>query len=664
MVAKYFANETAKLSESNLSDIETLEDWERQRGEYRRELQEMLGLEPLPERTDLHPVITGTLESEEFIVEKLHFQSSPGLYVTGNLYRPKQVTEPLPAVLYLCGHGREEAGGVSVGNKTHYQHHGEWFARNGYVCLVVDTIQLGEIEGMHHGTYRHGMWWWNNRGYTPAGVEAWNAIRAVDYLQSRPEVDPDRIGATGRSGGGAYTWWVAALDERIQVAVPVAGITNLQNHVVDGCVAGHCDCMFMVNTYRWDYSKVAALVAPRPLLISNTDKDPIFPLDGVVDVYNKVRRIYQLYDAESKIGLHITEGPHMDTQELRVHAFRWFNRFLKKDNSLIETVATPFFETADLKVFEELPSDEHVTAIHDTFVPEVSADALPQSQLEFETAQSNWMESLREKCFRGWPDTDADAASLDVNVMAKTERDSLRIRAIEFTSQAPYDLHLFLIEPSPADPASDGNESDEGSVNVRVLDQQGWDGVAPALAYLFPEIVTGADASAAAWKSLRGSLTGSVAFVVPRGIGPTAWSIDEKTRTHIRRRFMLLGQTAASMQIYDVRRALQSIAEIDGLRGRPRHVTGARDAAVWALYASLFEDDIAELTLVDLPARNRDAPDILNVSRYVEMPQLVMLAAEHAEHLTIGASGTNLSQWQSTRWPDFSDNIVVVDNAK
>ena len=105
----------------------------------------------------------------------------------------KQVEEKLPAILYVCGHGGVKKDGVSYGNKVHYQHHGEWFARNGYVCLTIDTLQLGEIEGIHHGTYNHDMWWWNARGYSSAGVEAWNCIRALDYLETRPEVDADRF---------------------------------------------------------------------------------------------------------------------------------------------------------------------------------------------------------------------------------------------------------------------------------------------------------------------------------------------------------------------------------------------------------------------------------------------------------------------------------------
>ena len=234
MIAAYFASRTQKLADRCLAEFQSLEDWQARQAELRQQLFEMLSLDPIPEKTPLKPVVTGTVEHDEFIVERLHFQSQPGLYVTGNLYRPMSQDGPLPAILYVCGHGRVKKGDTSYGNKAHYQHHGAWFARNGYVCLTIDTLQLGEIEGIHHGTYNHDRWWWNARGYSSAGVEAWNCIRSLDYLQSRDEVDGDRIGVTGRSGGGAYSWWIAALDERIKVAVPVAGITSLHNHVVDG----------------------------------------------------------------------------------------------------------------------------------------------------------------------------------------------------------------------------------------------------------------------------------------------------------------------------------------------------------------------------------------------------------------------------------------------
>src|SRR5579871_2796191 len=230
----FFRHATRRLADAELADVRTLADWQRLRPELRRQLREMLGLDPLPEKTDLHATVTGTVDAGEFVVEKLHFQSRPGLYVTANFYRPKTVEKPLPTVLYLCGHSNVKIDGVSYGSKASYEHHPAWFARQGYCSLVLDTLQLGEIEGIHHGTYRLGMWWWPTRGYTPAGVEAWNAVRALDYLETRPEVDAKRIGVTGRSGGGAYSWWVAAADDRVQCIIPVAGIADLYSHVIEG----------------------------------------------------------------------------------------------------------------------------------------------------------------------------------------------------------------------------------------------------------------------------------------------------------------------------------------------------------------------------------------------------------------------------------------------
>ena len=644
LVTEYFQQQTKLLTDRTFADIQTLEDWTSRRDEYRRQLFEMLGLDPLPEKTPLQPVVTGTVEADEFVVENLHFQSRPGVYVTANLYRPKNQTGPLPAILYVCGHGGVKKDGVSYGNKTHYQHHGAWFARNGYVCLTIDTIQLGELEGIHHGTYREKMWWWNNRGYSSAGAEAWNCIRSLDYLQSREEVDPERIGVTGRSGGGAYSWWVAALDERIKAAVPVAGITSLHNHVVDGCVEGHCDCMYMVNTYRWDYPMVAALVAPRPLLISNTDKDGIFPLDGVVDVHAKVRKIYRLYDAEDKLGLQITEGPHKDTQELRIHAFRWLNRFLKNDDALIETTATKFFEPEQLKVFDELPADEHVTDLHESFVPAVNGEELPSSRAEFERSRDRWMQQLREKTFRGWPQGD-EVEELDVKQVAIAKRDGLTVRAFEFTSQTPYRLPLYVVQPT------EQKNSKVAQVDVTVLAENGWKTVSGGLATVMPDhFGTAVAANEEQWAKLKmlAETAPDVALIycLTRDVGPTLWNQDERRRTHIRRRFMQLGQTADGMKIWDICRALQALDQIDDFASASRGLQAEGLVAAQTLYASLFADHIDRLYLRHLPMSNRQGITLLNVSRFVEMPQVITMAADRVRGLYVTVDPADAKAWR------------------
>ncbi|MGC3960386.1 MAG: hypothetical protein QM813_21395 [Verrucomicrobiota bacterium] len=149
---QYFFNETATLSESCLADIRTLDDWTSQRIKFQRQYRMMLGLFPYPERTDLKPVITGKLDHEEFTVEKLQFQVLPGLYCTAALFLPKNATKPAPTILYESGHWRLVTNGISYGNKAAYQADGAWFARNGYVCLVLDT---GTRRRNPRHSYRH-----------------------------------------------------------------------------------------------------------------------------------------------------------------------------------------------------------------------------------------------------------------------------------------------------------------------------------------------------------------------------------------------------------------------------------------------------------------------------------------------------------------------------
>src|SRR5262249_5993881 len=229
-------------------------------------------------------------------VEKLHFQSRPGLYVTANLYLPRAARGRSPAILYLCGHASQMK---RHGNKAdaNCQSHAIWFATHGYVALVLDTLELGEIAAIHRGTLQHNRWWWYSAGYTPAGVECWNAVRAIDYLLSRPEVDPERIGATGISGGGVVTFWVAAADKRVKAAAPVSGMGDLLFYAGEDGVGRHCDCMLFYNRARWNWTTIAALVCPRPLLFVNSDNDIYFPMGANERVSNRLARFYALFGA-------------------------------------------------------------------------------------------------------------------------------------------------------------------------------------------------------------------------------------------------------------------------------------------------------------------------------------------------------------------------------
>ncbi|HVM48440.1 MAG TPA: CocE/NonD family hydrolase [Candidatus Acidoferrum sp.] len=604
-LADYFRSETAVLSQRCLADIHSLADWEARRSEYRRELQEMLGLWPAPERTDLRPVITGKLEEAEFTVEKLQFQALPRLYVTANLYLPRNLAKPAPAILYVCGHSKVVTNGVSCGCKAAYQHHGAWFARNGYVCLIIDTLELGEIQGTHHGTFREGRWWWNSRGYTPAGVEAWFGIRALDYLCSRPEVDRERIGMTGRSGGGSYTWTVAALDERVKVAAPIAGMTDLRNQVVDGCVDSHCDCMFFVNTYRWDFPQVAALIAPRPLLIGNSDRDTLFPLDGVVRLYNQARRIYALHGKTNQLGLVITPGPHQDTQELQVPVLRWFNRFLKGQDVLIETAARKYFAPEQLRVFDKLPADEINTRIDELFVPKPA----PASAGEGKRTQTEYLEALREKVFAGWP----NAGAARLQLVQQTEEGGLRARWYSLRGQPDVGCRLVVVQ--------DRKARRPEKVLLSVLDAASWTN-SPAR---WPWLGGATPERCADLRREMAEQKAAVAFFAPRGVEPNG-----KER-QIRRRYMLLGQTLDGMRVWDILCAAHAIAALPEFAGRPLWVCAEGPMGVNAAYAALFEPRIAKLRLGHLPASHAEGPDYLNVLKVGDIPQVLEMLGGRVE---------------------------------
>ena len=628
MLDQYFERQVNEIEETGgLRDIQTAEDWKAKAPEYRRQLAEMLGLDPLPERTPLNVTKTGEVKGDGYVVENLHYQAVPGLYITANLYLPAKVEKALPTILYVCGHANVMKDGISYGNKTGYHHHGVWFARHGYVCLMIDTVQLGEIRGEHHGTYSKGRWWWFSRGYTPAGLEAWAGIRGLDYLETRPEVDKTKFGVTGRSGGGAYSWWVAALDERIKAAAPTAGVTTLRNHIVGGCVEGHCDCMFFVNTHRWDYDRLVALVAPRPLLICNTDKDNIFPIDGVFSIYQNVRRVYALLGAEANIGLQVAEGPHKDLQPLNNGAFHWFERHLKGADpmAVLDEGAKTSLDPNVLRVFKELPKDEKNTTIDQSFVPQAAKPAPLTDKAEWEKQRESWMTALRDQVFAGWP---KDAPAIQPVKENSLERDGIRMTAYDLETQTPFRLRLYVTHRAGL------RAEDLELVALNVLDAQGWQDFCDTYESRFSKLIETFPATQKDDKAFESeqkmftTFKWGMAYLCPRGIGPTEWSGSEKAQTQRLRRFYLAGQTLDSMRVWDIRRTVQGIRQIAGLEKTPLWLQGHRDMAVNALYASLFEDGITRLDLHDMQAGHQDGPAYLNVLKYLDIPQAAAMAAE------------------------------------
>jgi cephalosporin-C deacetylase-like acetyl esterase len=638
MIDAYIKDQVKRIADNCLTDLTTLEEWEKRRPELRRQYLEMMGLWPLPPKTSLKATIAGSVDAGDYIVERVHFQSMPDLYVTANMYLPKPgpttAGKKYPTILYVCGHGNLVENGVSFGSKVFYQYHPAWFATHGYACLILDTLELGEIRGQHHGTYREKMWWWQARGYTPAGVELWNAIRALDYLESRPDVDARRIGVTGRSGGGASSWWIAAADDRPQAVVPVAGIADLYAHLCEGdvprlakgVISGHCDCMYMVNSYRWDFPMVAALVAPRPLLLGNSDADEIFPVAGYRRIADKVRKVYKLYGAEDKFQLLETKGPHKDTPELRIGIDKWMNRWLKNDTMTeVKDDIPPLLKPQQLKVLDKMPEWRVNETVQEVFVKPARIEQPSNAAVAREwwsAKKPELLATLKEKVFAGWP---LKTPPLNVKPVADVSRDGVRLRAIDFVSEEHVELRLFVMTAAKID------KPDE--VIFSVLDEIGWakwcEGLGPDFAEVLqipqkPKL----DQSLFA-QNRRVMETQKIAFaaIAPRGIGVSRWAEEGGFEdTMIRRRFALLGQTLDGQRVWDVRRAIEVLLAQSDLRTNRLTIHGERDAAGIALLAGLFEPAITNFDFWSFPSTFREGATFLNVLKILDVPQAITLA--------------------------------------
>ncbi|HET7559629.1 MAG TPA: prolyl oligopeptidase family serine peptidase, partial [Limnochordia bacterium] len=322
-IREYLVRAAEAMTQRALVELPSPAEWARQLPAKRAQFHEMLGIDRwmAAERTPLNVQVTGTLQREGFRIELLHYESLPGLYVAANLYVPDGLKGRAPGLVYVCGH--------SLDQKVNYQDHARRFAQLGFVVLIVDTIELGEVRGNHHGTHRYGWFNWISRGYTPAGVEVWNAMRGFDLLAARDDVDAERLGITGTSGGGAITWWTAVADERVKVAAPSCGTATTASHVRERTVDGHCDCMFPANLYGWSLLEMSALVAPRPLLIASAGLDGIFTIAAIEEFYARLKGLYRHLGRPDDINLVTFAGPHSYHEATRTGIVSWFVRHLQ-----------------------------------------------------------------------------------------------------------------------------------------------------------------------------------------------------------------------------------------------------------------------------------------------------------------------------------------------
>ncbi len=289
-------------------------EWEARAAELRRRVLFSAGLLPLPGRTPLHPQIFGRTVREGYSVEKVSFESLPGFFVTGNLYRPVNRAGPFPGV--LSPHGHWTYGRLQHDELASVPGRAINLARQGYVVFSFDMIGYNDSYQVDHNFHSAQAELWS---FNVLGLQLWNSIRALDFLESLPEVDPKRLAVTGASGGGTQTFLLAAVDDRVRVSAPV--------NMVSAHFQGGDNCENVAGL-RLDQSNVeiAALAAPRPMLLVSATGDWTLNVPRIE--FPAIQHIYRLLGADAAVAVASFDAEHNYNRESREAVYAWFARWL------------------------------------------------------------------------------------------------------------------------------------------------------------------------------------------------------------------------------------------------------------------------------------------------------------------------------------------------
>lgn len=381
------------------------EEW-KARAEYLRgQILFAAGLWPLPERTPLNAKVFGLTDKGDYTVEKVYFESFPGHYVTGNLYKPKNVTGKLPAVLSPHGHwayGRFENQPLNSG-----QGRAANFARQGYVAFSWDMVGYNDSTAITHnfashkeGLVRESLW-----GINLLGLQLWNSMRAVDFIESLPEVDRNRIGVTGESGGGTQTFLLYAVEDRIKVSAPV--------NMISSTMQGGCLCentpLLRVDTNNME---IGACMAPRPMMMIAATGDWT-KLTPTVE-FPAVQSVYKLLDAEDKVKYTQIDAPHNYNKESREAVYGWFAHWLqgrteitpiKEKSSNIPTLPELMVFYGRTRPDNELNESQLTDALIAARKKQIEA-TLPTNAAGLDTFKSQYGTALRYALMAEYPKPD------------------------------------------------------------------------------------------------------------------------------------------------------------------------------------------------------------------------------------------------------------------
>ena len=418
-----------------IAAYDSLAEWERRREFLETQIRVAAGIYPEPPRTPLNPVLTGETRIEGARIQNVYFESLPGFYATGNLYSPLEMDGPAPGI--LCPHGHAANGRFEDTEKFSVVARCVTLARHGNVVFSPDMAGVNDSMQLphHYETDRAYLW-----GISLLGLQLWNSIRSLDYLESLESVDADRLACVGASGGGTQTFLLAAVDRRVSVSVPVV--------MVSASMQGGCVCenapLLRIGANNVE---IAAMAAPRPQRLVSATGDWTKNTPEVE--YPAIREIYRLYGAEERIDYRHVDAGHNFNLESRLAVYEWMERWLRREGGSDRWVEAPYAlpPKEERRVFPSgLPEG--------TLTEEAAVDRMIVDRASREIRDRRVLRTLYERALSVEldrtsgaapvePGSGADEAQIGVN---GAERVSARLHA---PPEGGSDGRLLLVEGAP-----------------------------------------------------------------------------------------------------------------------------------------------------------------------------------------------------------------------
>ena len=557
---------------AQMERLSTIEDVNKRRDYLRQRMLDDLG--GFPERTSLNPRVVGVLERPKYRIEKVIFESQPQFYVTANLYLPKTGHPPYPAILFPLGH---ERGGKT--NPTWQQMLGS-LATKGYVALTWDPIGQGERLQIYDEDLRESKVGDSTTEHTIVGTQCmltgdhvarytiWDGMRALDYLLSRKEVDPARVGLTGNSGGGTHTAYIAALDDRIKVAAPSCYITswNLMLRTI-GPQDGE-------QVFPWwlqdgiDYPDYLYAFAPKPYLMLSAIRD-FFPIAGARETFSEAAKVYEAIGAKDKVGMFEADDGHGYNKGRRLAAYEWFARWL---NGTEDKAPEPEIEMSTPEELRATPTGQVATSLGGESVFTLNLKRLEQAKASRLTRPDDVVRKARELAHY-----EPASAPLKQNPYGTLSRSGYHIEKLIYESEPGIVIPSLLYVP------------EAGAGKKAALLMITGDGKADSASEAEPFVKAGV----------------IVLSIDARGFGETRVTAEVNSREFDHyfgdyddaMKALLVGKTMVGMRALDITRGVDLLSARQDVDPSKVYVYGKDGGAVPALYAAVLDHRIKKLAL-------------------------------------------------------------------